>query len=181
MRVRSKLSDPAGLRSPGRRRFMLAGAAGAIAIGGAGVFSWNSFSGSRAAWVEQVVRRNLPGVHLDERSLANFIRDALAGDLLRPRARKVAVFAHQTAPWLTVRVPQVRDGLEKTERQVLTAYLLGSNFFRVNDPREETITYYGPAVACANPFVWNREAPARPREALIYRAPDLAGLQLPEV
>jgi hypothetical protein len=154
MRSGPKLSDPAGLRSPGRRKFVVAGAAGVIAIGGIGVFARGSFTSSRAAWVEQVVRRNLPGVRVDEPSLANFVRDALAGDLLEPRARRVAVFAQQAVPWLTVRVPKVRDGLEKAERQVLTAYLLGSNFFRVSDPRQETIMYYGPAVACANPFVW---------------------------
>jgi hypothetical protein len=113
---------------------------------------WNRYTDSRALWIEQVVRGNLPGVSLDERSLPAFVRDVLAGDLLKPHTHRISVFAQQTAPWLTSRVSRAREGLERLERRVLTEYLLGSNFFRVPDPKRETIVYFGSPVACANPF-----------------------------
>jgi hypothetical protein len=134
------------------RRTLLLGGAGAIGLSAGGAFLWNRYSQSRASWVEDVVRRNLPGVVLDEPSLQAFVRDVLSGDLLQPHLYRIAIFAQQATPWITARVPKVRDGLEKLERRVLTEYLLGSNFFRVEDSRRETIVYLGPAVACSNPF-----------------------------
>lgn len=132
-----------------RRHFIVA-ALSAVGLGG--IYSWNRYRASRAAWVEQTVRRNLPGVTLDESSLAQFVRSVLESDLLEPQTHRVAVFAERMVPWLTDRIPKARDGLEKLERRVLTEYLLGSNFFRVADPKQETIVYSGPIGVCANPF-----------------------------
>lgn len=138
--------------SPYRRRLLIASVAGTVALGAAGALPLSRSEYARARWVEEVLRRNLPGVRIDEASLSVFVRDVLAGNHFRARKRGLSVVAQQYVPWLTMRVPKIRTGLEKLERQVLTEYLLGSNFFRVSEPRRETITYYGPAVACANPF-----------------------------
>jgi hypothetical protein len=89
---------------------------------------------------------------LDEQSLAAFVRKTLDGPMLRPRGQQFAAFAQSAAPWIANRVPKVRSALEKRERQVLTDYLLGSNFFQLSDPGRELVVYYGPPVACANPF-----------------------------
>jgi hypothetical protein len=126
---------------------------GGIAITGIGLVSWSRYGNAPAAWVERVVRDNLPGIALDEASLATFVREILSGDLLRPTLHRLAVHVHHAAPWLSARVSKTRHGLEKLERQVLTHFLLGSNFFRVADPKRERIIYYGAAIACNNPFV----------------------------
>jgi hypothetical protein len=135
-----------------RRRFLLAGAGGAVASLAGGGLLLKRYADSRAVWIEQVVRDNLPGVSLDESSLAAFVRDVLAGDLLEPHTHRLSVFAQQTTPWLTRQVPRAREGLDKLERRVLTEYLMGSNFFRIPDPKRETIVYVGPSLACGNPF-----------------------------
>ena len=135
-----------------RRRFLIVGAGGIVAVGALGTAAVHHYGDGRARWVERVVRRNLPGVMIDEASLATFVQTVLEGDLLRSHVHRAAVFAQRAAPWLTSRVPKVREGLEGLERRVLTEYLIGSNFFRVRDPKRELIVYSGALNACANPF-----------------------------
>lgn len=53
--------------SPTRRRLLIGGG---IAITGIGLVSWSRYGNAPAAWVERVVRDNLPGIALDEASLA---------------------------------------------------------------------------------------------------------------
>ena len=138
------------LFSPTRRRLLIGGG---IAITGVGLRSWGRYGNAPAVWVERVVRDNLPGIAFDEASLAAFVREILSGELLRPALHRFAVHTHHAAPWLSARMSKTREGLEKLERQVLTQFLLGSNFFHVADPKRETITYSGSAIACNNPFV----------------------------
>ncbi|HEX7114010.1 MAG TPA: hypothetical protein VF193_02665 [Steroidobacter sp.] len=99
-----------------------------------------------------MIRQNLPGVKLDERSLGEFVHTVLNAEFLAPSTHKAAIMADRAAPWLTARVPKLRNGLETLERKVLTEYLLGSDFFRLRDPKREPVTWSGPALACSNPF-----------------------------
>jgi hypothetical protein len=139
--------------SPGRRKLLIGASAGVLILG-AGAASWGRLTNYRAEWVEQVVRDNLPGIDIDAASLKTFIDHILATDRMRPATVKATVFADQFIPWLPAQVAKARAGLEGLERHVLTEYLIGSNFFRVSDPRRETITYSGPAIACTNPFMY---------------------------
>ena len=102
--------------------------------------------------VEQVVRDNLPGVELDSDSLQTFVKHMLGHERLRPPLVRATIFADRFVPWLPARISKAREGLEGVERHVLTEYLIGSNFFRVPDPRGETIVYHGAVIACINPF-----------------------------
>lgn len=133
-----------------RRRFIAGGAATAAA-GVAGI-AWVR-SHTTADWIQRVVRSNLPGITLDEESLLRFVQDVQNGELVVARMHRIAVMTQSALPWVAARIPRARIGLEKLERRVLTEYLLGSNFFRVADPAQETIVYHGPARVCANPFV----------------------------
>lgn len=135
-----------------RRGFLITGGAALAAAGTTALWQLGTSTGWRAAWIERVIRSNLPGVKLDERSLGEFVRTMLNAEFLAPSTHKAAVMADQAAPWLTGRVPKLRNGLATLERKVLTEYLLGSDFFRVRDPKREPVTYYGPALACSNPF-----------------------------
>ena len=134
-----------------RRSFLIASGA-LVATVGAG-FSGVRFANSREHWVTAVIRDNLPGITIDTDSLAKFVEVAVRGDALKPVTHRLAVFADRSVPWVAARIPKVRNGLDKLERRVLTEFLLGSNFFRVPNPKQETIVYYGPAIACGNPFV----------------------------
>jgi len=140
--------------SPGRRSLLIGASAGALLLG-AGAASWGRLTNYRAEWLEQVVRENLPGIDIDSTSLKTFIEYMLTTDRMRPAVIKATVFADQYIPWLPAQVAKARTGLEGLERHVLTEYLVGSNFFRVADPRRATITYDGPAIACVNPFTYS--------------------------
>jgi hypothetical protein len=134
-----------------RRRFLIG--SGAVIAAVAAGFSGVRFAGSREQWVASTIRDNLPGIAIDEESLAKFVEQAVRGNALKPVTHQLTVFAEQSVPWVTARIPKVRNGLDKLERRVLTEFLLGSNFFRVPNPKQATIVYYGPAIACGNPFV----------------------------
>lgn len=140
--------------SPGRRKLLVGASAGALILG-AGAASWGRLTKYRAEWIEQVVRENLPGIDIEPTSLKTFIDYMLTTDRMRPAPVKATVFADQFIPWLPAQVTKARTGLESLERHVLTEFLIGSNFFRVTDPRRETITYNGPTVACINPFMYS--------------------------
>lgn len=143
--------------SPGRRKLLIAGAGGAAVLGIFGAASWEQLTNYRATWVERVVRENLPGVDLDAASLSKFIEDILASEGLRSKPVQMALFADRFVPWLPAHIAKARDGLEGLERRVLTEYLIGSNFFRVPDPRQERIVYSGMAGACPNPFTYSSQ------------------------
>lgn len=138
--------------SPARRKILL-GAAGAVTVGVVGA-AWNPLRNYRANWVEQVVRENLPGVNLDPDSLQTFVKYMLGHERLQPPLVRATIFADRFVPWLPAHVSKAREGLEGVERHVLTEYLIGSNFFRVPNPKHETIVYSGAVVACINPFTY---------------------------
>jgi hypothetical protein len=140
------------------RRKVLFGAAGAAALGVFGAFAWSPVKNYRATWIEQVVRDNLPGINLDPGSLQTFVSYMLGHERMRPPLVKATIFADRFVPWLPAHITKARKGLAGVERHVLTEYLIGSNFFRVREPRHEVITYHGPVIACINPFVHGYES-----------------------
>lgn len=144
--------------SPRRRKLLIAGAGGTLALGIFGASSWGTLRNYRASWVEGVVRENLPDIDLDPTSLQTFIKDILAHERLQRSEVKATVFADRFVPWLPASIGKVRDGLEGLERFVLTEYLIGSNFFRVPDPKRETIVYSGNNLPCGNPFTYASNA-----------------------
>jgi hypothetical protein len=98
-----------------------------------------------------VVRRNLPGVLIDEASIAAFVQDVLASGLLDSHKARLAVLADTTIPALR-RIAPARERMERLERLVLTEFLMGSNFFRTGDTKSQPIVYSGRIPACGNPF-----------------------------
>jgi hypothetical protein len=140
--------------SPRRRKFLIAGAGGALALGIFGASSFGTLVNYRASWVEGVIRDNLPGIDLDAASLQVFVRDILANERMQRPMVKATVFADRFVPWLPAGIAKAREGLQGLERFVLTEYLIGSNFFRVPDPTQETIVYGGSVIACRNPFAF---------------------------
>lgn len=133
------------------RRKVLAGAAGAVTLGVLSV-AWRPLKDYRSRWIEQVVRDNLPGINLDPDSLQTFVTYMLSHERLQPKLVRATIFADRFVPWLPAHVSKAREGLAGVERHVLTEYLIGSNFFRVPDPKQETIVYNGAVIACINPF-----------------------------
>lgn len=137
------------------RRKVLAGAAGAVVVG---AVAWIPLKSYRASWIEQVVRENLPGIELEPDSLQTFVKYMLGHERLQPALVRATIFADRFVPWLPARISKAREGLAGVERHVLTEYLIGSNFFRVPDPKAETIVYGGAVIACINPFTYAPES-----------------------
>lgn len=136
------------------RRKLLAGTAGAVIVG---AVAWIPLRNYRASWIEQVVRDNLPGINLDPESLKTFVKYMVGHERLQPPLVRATIFADRFVPWLPARISKAREGLAGVERHVLTEYLIGSNFFRVPDPKRETIVYNGAVIACINPFTYAPE------------------------
>jgi hypothetical protein len=101
--------------------------------------------------VERVLRTNLPGIVFEEHSLAAFVQHIDAVEAGQSTLHQAVAFAAHTAPSLVNAIPKIKKNEALRERQVLTEYLIGSNFFRV-DPTREPIVYQGAATACTNPF-----------------------------
>ncbi len=131
---------------------MIGGLAGVAALALSGSLAGIRYGTGRAAWIADVVRQGLPGVLIDEASIAAFVQDVLASDLLGSHKRRLAVLADTAIPVLLRRIPPARERIESLERLVLTEFLVGSNFFRVGDPKSHTIVYSGKIPACGNPF-----------------------------
>ena len=135
-----------------RRKFLWAGGAAATALMSAVSLEWTRHPGGAGTWVEHIVRRHLQGIVLDEASLQTFVREVLESTMLDTKHQLFYSTFKTATEWLASVVPILGAASEHIERQVLTRYLVGSNFFRIPDPRRATIIYFGDSPACGNPF-----------------------------
>jgi hypothetical protein len=130
---------------------LIGGLAGVAALALGGSLAGIRYAGGRAAWVADVVRRNLPGVLIEEASIAAFVQDVLASGLLDSHKARLAVLADTTIPALR-RIAPARKRMERLERLFLTEFLMGSNFFCAADTKSQPIVYSGRIPACGNPW-----------------------------
>lgn len=132
-----------------RRQFLLGGTAlGGLIIAGGGTFL---ITDRYEGWISKILHRYLPGYRLDPHGLARFIDDynKKQGDAL-----KLRMFA---AVQGVVDAKALLPGGTKTEvdneaRRILSAFLVGSDFFDNYPNGPKTITYSGVPVACSSPF-----------------------------
>jgi hypothetical protein len=143
-----------------RRRLLAVGVGGATAalagLGALKVSGAGSWSGRR--WAQDVIRAHLPDIEIDATSLEAFAHEA-AQDL--PALSRFSVQAEtgwlRLAGWLGLRVA-TPEQLEQVERQLITRFLIGSNFFQLDDPRRARVVYASHPKACGNPFATFRDA-----------------------
>jgi hypothetical protein len=146
-----------GPASPVRRRLLVAGSGVVVAAVAGGVWVGSRLDG-REAWIESVLRTNLPGIKLDPASLAKFVKEFAQHREFNDDRSNIAVMMDQVAPALTRKVEKADRRVDRMERLVVTEYLMGSNFFRVPDPQQETIFYISSVgAACGNPFAVFRD------------------------
>ncbi len=134
------------------RRRLIIGAAGVVAVGtlGAGFLSIEIF-GDRYRFFGEALRRNLPGVTIRDSEIEKFVDaywpDYSARERFGPRRGRLL----KTLAWLQDVVPGERWRVI-VDRDVLTNFLLGSNFFLVPDPKTAEIEFFGLPRLCSNPF-----------------------------
>jgi hypothetical protein len=143
--------------SPTRRRLLIA-SSGVAMLGAAGAVWLGSRLEDRRTWIESVLREHLPGIQLDRASLATFVTQFAGDREFDDKKSNLAMMLDQTVPAVTRHVSKVDRRVDQLERRVVTEYLMGTNFFRVPDPRQETIFYSDAMLACGNPFAVFRDA-----------------------
>jgi hypothetical protein len=137
---------------------MLIGGAALVTFGSAGALWVVLRSADSSEWIEAVVRKNLPNVRLDEASLSSFAAGMARAAEFRSKKIALAVELDALAPTVVRLAPEVQEKIERLERVVMSEFLIRSNFFRVDDPRTQTIVCGEALPACANPFAVFRTA-----------------------
>lgn len=140
------------------RRQLLAAGATLVVVGSAGTLWLAMRSHDTQDWIEAVVRKHLPSARLDSASLRAFAMRLANEPEFQSQKIALALDVDALAPAIVRIAPEVSRKIEQLERRVLSSYLLGSNFFRVTDPRTETILCGEPMPACGNPFAQFRNA-----------------------
>ncbi len=94
-----------------------------------------------------MLRRHLPGLALADGEIRKFV-DAYWPRFIDRHGRRRARLLI-----LAVRLDQaIPDVTEQIERDVITQFLIGSNFFQLADPGSETIEFSELPTSCPNPF-----------------------------
>lgn len=148
------MTSPDSPRSPTRRRLLAAVAA--LGLAGAGWLGLRPYD--RKEWIVATVHKHLPGVPLDVASLDRFANELMNDRRFQDTRQRIALWMDHALPGIARRLPKAGDRIERAERMVVSEFLTGSNFFRVQDPRRETIVYAGALPACGNPFARFRDA-----------------------
>lgn len=137
---------------PFTRRNMLLGAAAVGAVGvGVGAYG---LSGDALTYFTSMFRHYLPGVTISDEGLRNFTREATEGrnedfgPKLKALAGAVRVFGFSAVSAAMAK----NYAFDKFNREFFSLFLMNSNFFQLDDPREGIVEYYGLAAACGNPF-----------------------------
>ena len=133
------------------RRKMLIGAAAlsvTAAAGGVSLLAMSDLKDQLLAYFEKA----LPGVKIDKASAYQCVEDFVAWRQWSTTKRLVAGVAWGLAGVDTMAA--LNQNFEWAARRALTLFLTNSNFFYLDDPRSEPISYVSPPpiTACINPF-----------------------------
>ena len=131
-----------------RRNFLLLStAAGGVAIAGGGAFV---LTDNYHGWVSDVLHRSLPGYTLEPKGLALFIDEHFAHR--KSRKRRLLAAAEGVVDLKPILPPKMAQRIAAEERQILTDFLIGSDFFRNSPGGSKLVTYGGKPTACVSPF-----------------------------
>lgn len=134
-----------------RRNLLLGGAAlGALGLGVAGYAA----TASAFDFFKAMLRSQLPGVRISDASLRAFTEDAVIGRQsdFAPKLRVLSGMVRTLGFDAVASIMQDSYAFEKFNRDFLTQFLVGSNFFQLTDPRAEEVIYFGRPGACPNSF-----------------------------
>jgi apolipoprotein N-acyltransferase len=145
---------PDAPNSPTRRKLLFA--AGALGLAGVGWLGFRPYD--RRTWIEATLRKYLPDINIDAESLAKFTTEISQSRQFNDTRQRIALWMDHALPKFARRLPKAGDRIDRMERQVVSDFLTGSNFFRVADPRRQPITYGGAIPACGNPFARFRDS-----------------------
>ena len=105
-------------------------------------------------YFKAMLRSKLPGVDIPDASIHAFAQDTLVGrnSDFAPKL-KVLAAAVKTIGFDAVNAAMHNNfDFQKFNREFLTDFLLGSDFFALSNPRTQPVSYSGMPRACSNPF-----------------------------
>jgi hypothetical protein len=131
-----------------RRTMLLTGGAfaGVTAVASATVvtFAWPHTRFAR------ILARHLPGIRLSEKSIRDFT--SAYWPILMRRYGSAGSWNRLVKHLADESLPGTMEATIRLEREIVTAFLTGSNFFQLKDPSMQTVEFTGLPVACGNPF-----------------------------
>jgi hypothetical protein len=101
-----------------------------------------------------MLHSELPGVKIGDATIRAFTSDAMKGrhSTFAPKL-KVLSMASRVIGYRGVTAMLARSsGYEQFRRELLTQFLLTTDFFTLSDPTARELTYLGPTLGCGNPF-----------------------------
>jgi hypothetical protein len=126
---------------------MLIGLAGVAGLAAAGVATTAHVDGFVRQWITALIRAHLQGASIPQAAIDAFVAEVAPAFSVRHRA--VAVF-RTVLPGQPIAVASLERGAKQLERDLLSKFIVGSNFFSI-DPEREPVEYAGDWI-CANPF-----------------------------
>lgn len=136
---------------PTRRQVVLGGiVTGGVAAGG-GIYA---AAADRSEFFKAMISDALPGVTFDPTAFQEFtveMRKNRNPDF-DTKLQLLASLNRVTGYGSIKQALKNSWNYEKFRREMLTSFLIGSNFFQVKDPMAEPIKYLTYPVACTNPF-----------------------------
>jgi hypothetical protein len=135
-----------------RRNLLLGGAGVGVTTLGVGGYA---AAASEFDFFKAMLRAELPGVIISDESIRIFSQDAMSrrNDDFGPKLKAISAMTRVLGFKAVADMLSDNHTFEKFHRDVLTKFLLGSNFFMLPDPTAEEVLYIGPPGACAaNPF-----------------------------
>lgn len=139
------------LPRPTRRQVLLGGlATGALAAGGVAFVA----TAEASAFFRAMMQDALPGTIFSDTAFDTFTVE-IQQNRNPDFAVKLRILSamNRTIGYSGIKaVVGASWKYEVFQRGILTAFMLGSNFFQLNDPSKETIEYNGISPGCANPF-----------------------------
>lgn len=119
------------------------GALGVAATGGLGIGIYSQATeGPYRQWIRSAIRANLPGVRIPDDDMQAFVDEFSARFPLR-RVHRVFVLGDGRAYSALQAIRLESESFQELERHVMTQFLFSTDFFDLDDPAVDIVSYYG--------------------------------------
>jgi hypothetical protein len=133
------------------RRQMMAGGLSVAALSAIGGYL---ASADTHDFFTAMLHSELPGVKISDATIRAFTSDAMKGrhSTFAPKLKVLSMASRVVGDRGVTAILARSSAYEKFRRELLTQFLLSTDFFTLHDPTARELTYLGPTVACGNPF-----------------------------
>lgn len=139
-----------------RRKFIIGSLAGIFSLATYGAYKY--LSGFSGEIIVSILERRLGYLNVDNKSFVQFARDYIVFKASEKEKLKIiSVFSLPLKVYSPYRFLEQGNPIRRLENDVVTKYLLSTNFFTLDDPDNEPVDYlgfYDPLLRpCQNPLM----------------------------